>query len=136
MILRLVNFDFGAEMVNKFIVFGLIFVFVIVSGVWLSRTGRPLNAGILAVHKLIALGAAVYLAVTIYRIHQGSALQPVELAVSLLTLLFFIVLIATGGILSAAKAAPEAVHRVHQFMPYLVMLSSAASLYLLLVRRV
>ncbi len=123
-------------MYNKFVIAGLLFIFVIVSGVWLSRTGRPLNGLILAVHKLISLGAAAYLAVTIFRIHQGAPLTSLEMTASLITLIFFVAMIATGGILSAAKSAPDVIHRVHQFMPYMVMLSSAASLYLLLVRRV
>ena len=42
---------------TKFIIAGLFFVFILLSGVWLSRTGRPLNVLILTIHKLISLAA-------------------------------------------------------------------------------
>jgi hypothetical protein len=123
-------------MYNKFIIAGVLFVLIILSGFWLSRTGRPLNTAILTVHKLLALGAGVYLAITIYRLHQAAPLGPLEMAVSLVTLAFFLALIATGGMLSAAKTVPALVQRAHQVIPFMVILSSAASMYLVLVRRV
>jgi len=43
---------------------------------------------------------------------------------------------ATGGLLSAAKNLPGTVLTVHQIAPYLAILASAATLYLLLVRKV
>ena len=118
-------------MTNKFIIAGLFFVFILLSGVWLSRTGRPLNVLILTIHKLISLAAVVYLGITVYRIHQVAPLNPAATGAIAVTLVFFIGLFATGGILSAAKTVPALVLKIHQVMPYLVILSSSASLYLL-----
>jgi len=120
---------------TKFLFAGLFFVLIILSGLWLSRNGRPLSGIILTVHKLISVAAVVYLVITVYRIHQAAPLSSVEMAISVLALLFFIVMIATGGLLSTAKAMPGLVLKIHQIMPYGVVFSTAASLYLLLVRR-
>ena len=120
---------------NKFLIAGLFFVFIILSGFWLSHTGRPLNVIILTIHKLISLAAVVFLVITIYRIHQVTPLSPVDIAASAVTLLFFIVMIATGGLLSTTKTMPGIILKAHQIMPYLVILSTAATLYLLLVRK-
>ncbi len=122
-------------MSSKFLFAGLIFVFVLVSGFWLSRTGKPINTAILTVHKLISLGAGVFLGITIYRIHQVTPLSPFEMAAVAVTLLFFIAMVATGGMLSTAKPMPGVVLKVHQFMPYLVIISAFASMYLIQVRK-
>ena len=120
---------------NKFFIAGAFFVFMLLSGFWLSHTGRPLNVFILTVHKLISLGAVFFLAVTIYRIHQVTPLSPLEIAAGAVTLLFFIVMIATGGLLSTTLTLPGVVLTVHRVMPYLLILTTSATLYLLLIRK-
>jgi hypothetical protein len=122
-------------MENKLLIAGLLFVFMISSGFWLSRTGRPLNTFILTAHKFISLGAVVFLVMTVYRIHQASPLSPIGIAMSAVTIVLFIVMIATGGLLSIAKTMPEIIHKVHQITPYLVILFTATTLYLSLVRK-
>jgi hypothetical protein len=120
---------------NKFLIAGAFFVFIVLSGFWLSHSGKPLNVIILTIHKLISLAAVVYLAVTIYRIHQVTPLSLVEMIACALTLVLFIALFASGGLLSTAKAMPAAILKIHQITPFLVILSAAADLYLLLVRK-
>jgi hypothetical protein len=119
----------------NFAIAGLFLVFIILSGLWLSHTGKPINVFIMTIHKLISLAAVVYLVFTVYRIHQAVPLSPVEIVASAVTLLFFIVMIATGGLLSTAKPLPGLILKVHQIMPYLVIFSTAATLYLLLIRK-
>lgn len=123
-------------MSSKFLFAGLFFVFILLSGFWLSRTGKPINTAILTFHKLISLGAAVFLGIMIFRIHQVTPLNTFEAATVAFTLIFFIAMVATGGMLSTAKPMPGVVLKVHQLMPYLVILSTFASLYLVLVRKV
>jgi hypothetical protein len=119
-------------MSSKFILAGLFFLFILLSGYWLSRAGRPYSVILLTVHKLISLGAVVTLGITLYRVHQAAPLTPLAIAASTAALLFFLTLIATGGLLSAAKTLPGFVLKIHQVMPYLVILSTGASLYLTL----
>jgi hypothetical protein len=120
---------------QKYIITGLFLLFIILSGVWLSRTGRPLSVLILTLHKLISLGAVIFLIITVYRIHQAAPLNPLQLGISVLTLLFFIALFATGGLLSTTKTMPAVVLKIHQIMPFLVVLSTSATLYLVMFRK-
>jgi hypothetical protein len=115
---------------QKLLFTGLFLLFIILSGIWLSRTGRPLSVLILTLHKLISLGAVVFLAITVYR-HQAAPLTPLQLGISVLTLLFFITLFATGGLLSTTKTMPAVILKIHQITPFLVVLSTSATLYLL-----
>lgn len=116
------------------VVAGLFFVFIFLSGIWLSRTGRPLNVGISTVHKLIGLAAGVFLLATIYQRNQVVPLGATEWVAIVVTGLCFLGTVASGGFLSSDKPMPVAVLRVHQILPVLTALSSGITLYLALGR--
>jgi heme A synthase len=112
----------------------VLFLCIFVFGFWLSRSGKPYNQVIFTIHKLVALGAVVYLAVTVYRVHQAAPLTSAHTIIIALTALCFITVFVTGALLSLDKAMPLIVLRLHQVAPYLAVLSTTASLYLLLVQ--
>ena len=114
---------------------GLFFLLIFLSGYWLSHSGKPLNVIILTIHKLIGLVAGVFLVMTVYRIHQVAPLSPVEITAIVVTVLFFAGNVATGGLLSTDKTMPAVILRLHQITPYLTVLSTAVTLYLLLSRK-
>jgi len=113
---------------------GLFFLFIFLSGIWLSRTGRPLNVGISTVHKLISLAAGVFLLVTIHQRNQLVPLSGTEWIAIVVTGLCFLGTVASGGLLSSDKPMPVAVLRVHQIVPVLTMLSTGVTLVLVLGR--
>jgi len=117
----------------KIVFVGLFFLFMFLFGFWLSRNGKPYNMALFTMHKLIALGAVVYLVLTIAKIHQATPLTPIQFTAVIITALCFVVTAATGAMLSVDKVMPEIVHRMHQITPYLTVLSTGATLYLLLI---
>ena len=121
---------------NKFLIAGVFFVFIGISGYWLSHIGKPIHTVLLTIHKLISLAALAYLVVTLYRVHQAAPLGPAALATGVVSIGLFIGLIATGGLLSTPKIMPTIVTRIHHIVPYLVVISTAAALYFTLVRKV
>jgi len=116
---------------SKLVSTGLFFLFIFLSGLWLSRTGRPYSMLIITIHKLIGLAAGVFLGLTVYRIHQADPLSPVQIAAVVVTTLFFIVNVATGSLLSTNKPMPEAVSIINRFFPYLTVVLTGIMLYLL-----
>jgi hypothetical protein len=111
---------------------GLFFLLIFLSGFWLSRSGRPYPGLGFNLHKLIALGAVVFLGLMVSRVHQMVPLGPVQMAAVAITGLLFIGTILTGGLLSTGKSMPAAVSTIHHLVPYLTVLATAAALYLLL----
>jgi len=85
----------------------------------------------LNVHKLIALGVAVYLAVTAYRMHQAASLSGTELTVVVVTGVLFLASGIIGGLVSLEKPPPTILARLHLILPVLTAASTAATLYLL-----
>lgn len=117
---------------TKLVVAGLLFLFTILSGVWLSNSGKPLNSVIFTIHKLIAAGTVIFLTITIYNLYK--TLDPrtfVELAVIASNGLIFLALIVTGALLSIKIPLPAVILRIHQVAPLLALISSTFTVYLL-----
>lgn len=108
----------------------LFFVGIFGSGFWLTRAGRPYNGALFTIHKLIALAAVVFLAVTIYRLGRPAGLGGGQLAAVIGAGLCFVALIVTGGLLSALKVPPPATRVVHHILPYLALLTNVAAFVL------
>ena len=109
----------------------LLFVVIVLSGHWLSRAGKPYNVLVLAIHKLISLAAVILLVTTMVRSNRVGALSATALIAGVVSGLFFLSLIATGGLLSSELQTPAVVSKLHRVAPYLTILSTAVTLYLL-----
>jgi hypothetical protein len=123
----------GVEMGDipvSYAVSGLFFTLIFIIGFWLSRSGKPYNGILFNAHKLTVLATVVYLTVTIYKVHQAQPLGSVQITASAVTAACFLVTILTGGLGSLEKAMPAILLKIHRLVPYLTLLSSAASLYL------
>ena len=111
------------------------FLLIFVSGFGLSRSGRPYGVLLLTVHKLLSVGAVVFLTVVMVRVNRSVGLSSREWIVAIVTGLLFLGTIATGGLLSTAKPMPAIVHQLHQIGPFLTLAFTALTLYLLLARK-
>lgn len=109
----------------------LVLVAVLVTGFWLSRAGRPINSLLLNVHKLMALGVAVYLAVMAYRLHQAANLSSMEVTLVVVTGALFLASGIIGGLVSLEKPPPTILARLHLVLPILTAVSTAATLHIL-----
>jgi hypothetical protein len=111
---------------------GLLLFLVILTGIWLSRKGRPLNVGISTLHKLVGLAAGVFLLVTIYQRSRAVPLSGPEWIAIVVTGLCFLGTVISGAFLSSDEPTPLAVLRAHQIVPVLTVLSTGALLYLVM----
>ena len=112
----------------RFVGAGLFLLFIFLSGIWLSRSGKPLNGLILTIHKLISLAAGIFMIITLYRMNQAAALAATELIAAVVAALFFLGMAVSGGLLSTGKPMPPAILRLHQVVSVLTVLSTAVML--------
>jgi hypothetical protein len=111
---------------------GLLILLTILTGLSLSRMGRPHNVLISTAHKLVALGALVLLILAALRTNQAAGLSVAQMAVAGAAVLFFVGSIASGGVLMAVNGpAPLIVRQVHRYLPILTFFASAGSLFVL-----
>jgi len=118
---------------TKLVAAGILFLFTLISGMIVSHASRPLNVGLVTIHKLIAVGTVVLIAMSVnqlYKTVDGNIL--IEMSVMVISGILFLALIATGALLTREEMQlPEVVLKIHQVAPLLAMASSAITIYLL-----
>jgi hypothetical protein len=118
---------------SKLIAAGILFLLTLISGVILSRSGRPLNIGLVTIHKLIAVGTVVLVGMAVYQLYKtADGKVIIEMSFMIITGILFLTLIATGALLTREEMQlPEVVLKLHQAAPFLALISSSINIYLL-----
>ena len=126
----------------KAVMTGISFVFIFLFGFWLSRSSKPYNVLIFNFHKLISLAMSIFLIATIYQTHKTNSFSPVEILATVATVLIFSILFVTGGLRSveatgglenASQSIQTAIAIIHKVFPYMAVLATAVTLFLLQV---
>jgi hypothetical protein len=113
------------------ITLGLLFLFILLTGYWLNRSGNPYHVLLVTFHKLIGLGTGVYLGLSLYRISKIVPLDSIQIVMIAITVLCFAVNVATGSLLSTNRPMPKAVSLLNKYFPYLTLVSTGGMIYLL-----
>ena len=116
---------------SKVIYAGVGFLLTLISGVVLSKMGRPLNSAVFGAHKIIAVGTIVLIGLNIRDLAQVVGLQTVHPAIIWGTGLLLLALVVSGSLLSFDKLVLPITLRVHQIVPLLALACSAMSIYFL-----
>jgi len=113
------------------------FVIMFLSGFWLNRSGKPYGTLIFTIHKAIGLGLGFLLFIVVKQANQMFSFSPIEIAAVVVTVLFFIATVTTGSLLSipVSKPMPGIVSALNKIFPYITVLSTGVTLYLLLTRK-
>lgn len=102
-----------SSMVLKFICAGVLFLVTIVAGIWLSNSGKPLNPLLFNFHKLTALAAVIFAALTVRELYISTQVTAFT-AASLIALgVFILTLFVTGALLSLGKPVNRVVLAIH-----------------------
>lgn len=118
---------------SKIIIAGALFFFTLISGLIVSRSGRPLNVGLVSVHKLIAIGSVALAGMAVKQL-LGMADGKMILEVGLMVLsgILSLALIATGALLTREEMQlPALVLKVHQVAPLLTLVFSTFTFFML-----
>jgi len=123
------------SIVSKIISSGLLFFFTIVTGIWLSNSGKPLNSLILNIHKLIALGSVIFIMIVIRNLLKNAGSSQVLLSLIIMTGLFVLALFVSGALLSFGKPVNNIILTIHAVTPIPAVITTAMIIYLLLSRK-
>ena len=116
----------------RFLNAGLAFLLILPSGLWMSYSGKPYSMLVFNIHKLIGFGLFVFLTINVYWVNQATPLSFPQRTACIITGLFFLATMVTGGLVSISKVMPVGLSLSHKLLPYLTVLSTVVSLYLLL----
>ena len=115
----------------KLLIPGIVFLLTLASGLWLSRSGKPLKTGIFTVHKLIALAAVVVTALQTYNALTILDVEPIMIALIVVIGLCVVALFATGALMSAEKTGYRSLLMIHKIAPLLAVVAGILVIYLL-----
>ena len=110
---------------------GLLLLFTIITGFWLSYSGRPLNNGIFTIHKLIAVGAVIFMVITMKSMLKTADNRGVLSILVTVAGLSTLALFVSGALLSIKSQASNVWLIVHRVSPAFVVIITVVTLYLL-----
>jgi len=111
------------------------FVLAIITGIWLSNSGKPLNTTIFTIHKLIALGSVIFLAIIIRNLLKNAEINNVILILIIVAGFSVLALFVSGALLSLGKPVNNIILTIHSLTPILTVITTAMTIYLLVSRK-
>ncbi len=115
--------------VQKIILSSTLLCISILAGIWLSKSGRPLNTLLFNAHKLISLGFTVYTVYQIVRLEKVINFDPLTLALLLIAGLCVLALFISGALLSFDKVQPSFILWIHKLAPFVLCVFFALGTY-------
>ena len=114
----------------------IVTILTLLTGLWVSRLGKPYNTWVFYLHKLIAVAMIVVIGISVFNLYKTLEPQSIlVLAVIAASGLLLISLVVTGGLLSL-DISPQISLRIHQVFPFLALAASAVTLYMLVNNQV
>ena len=118
--------------VARFVTPVIVFLLTLASGLWLSRSGKPLKTGSFTLHKLIALAVQLWSPrckpTTPSRFRD---VAPIIIALIIVIGLCVVALFATGALMSAEKPGYHSLLTIHRIAPLLAVVAGVTVIYLL-----
>lgn len=119
--------------VSRIVLIGVLFLLTFAFGLWLSHAGKPYSSLLFNIHKLIALGAVIVTAITVYQARANVTIGSFTFTAVVATGLLFVALFVSGALLSIGQPDSAAILIVHRVAPWLVVITAALTMYSLAV---
>jgi hypothetical protein len=119
-------------MTTQIIFAGISFLLMVITGVVLSRLGRPLNKAVFAFHKIFSLLTIVLLVLValphLKVVEWGSTLMIAALLSGAMLLVSFV----SGALLSFENVMPKFVTIIHRISSVMVIVNTIATAWMML----
>ncbi|MDK2977334.1 MAG: hypothetical protein PWP52_29 [Bacteroidales bacterium] len=110
-------------MTVQLIINGIFFIFILISGIWLSKLGKPYGTVLFTIHKLIALAFIVYIFILSKGLFKTTELNLVMWIFMVAAALSVVLIFTTGGILSNQEEVKNSLVIVHRISSVVLLLS-------------
>jgi hypothetical protein len=111
----------------------LLFLFIFLSGYWLSKMGKPYSSFPFNIHKLIGLAAGVFLIMTVVRRNQAAPIDSPAVTILTVTAGGILRAVDNGRLSSLSQPIHTAISLIHKLFPYPAVFFTIATLDLLMV---
>ncbi|MFC2137237.1 hypothetical protein ACFLTE_03580 [Bacteroidota bacterium] len=114
----------------RLVLIGVLFILIALSGIWLSKLGRPLNNGVFTIHKLITVGTIILLVISTIKQHIFSQTVKIENIILLISGVALTISFITGALLSFGKLVNKFILTIHKISPIILIISFILYIYL------
>ncbi len=119
------------EMLSKVTIPGVLFLFTLVFGFWLSASGKPYHGLLFNLHKLIALGGVVLAIVQLSKIFKAGDVTIWLILLLAAGALSILALFVSGALMSAGKLDYAVMLTIHRIAPIVLFLAASRVLTIL-----
>ena len=109
----------------------LLFLATVVFGFWVRARGRPYQALLFNIHKLIALAGVVLMVIRLIKLDPFSSLPALALILVGVAFVCALAMFVSGALLSIQEEISRPVLGIHQISAALILLTALASIYVL-----
>jgi hypothetical protein len=120
LLLQIRNVFNTSIMILKFILSGILIALSVISGVWLSKMGRPLKSAIFTLHKLVSVITIILMVTIIYQLQKAIEKDNTEILFMAATGLFFVFALVSGALLSFERPVNKIILFIHKLSPLLL----------------
>jgi hypothetical protein len=126
------NMEVFISITLKLAAIGILFLLIVATGIWLTRTGKPYNPVLFNVHKVISLAGVVITGIVVYNMLVGIETIPVMWVLVIATGVFFIALLVTGGLLNLDKPFYNLFRTIHRVLSALSIVLNILIFYIIM----
>ena len=110
-------------MAIKLVTNSIIFIVTVISGIWLSKLGKPYKPLVFNIHKFIALAFIIYAILISRGIYKTIQMNPLLWILLILSGIFILLALISGGILSAKEELLNSISLTHKLSSTLALFS-------------
>lgn len=119
------------DILSKFFIPTIGFLVTVAFGFWLGKIGKPYNGILFNIHKLIALGTVILVAVQVYKILKEGGIQAMLVISTTSAAICVLALFASGAFLSIGNVKYETAKLIHNIAFAGAIIAAGSSIYLL-----
>lgn len=108
-------------MTTKLIFSALLFILALLSGFWLSKTGRPLNTAIFTIHKLSVIGGIILAFFVFIPFSKSQGIDAMGISLLIVSLVLLVTSFVSGALMSFDRFADTFVHSIHKVTPIITL---------------
>jgi len=119
------------EMLSKFTIPGVLFLFTLIFGFSLSASGKPYHGLLFNIHKLIALGCVVLAIMQLSKTIKTGDMSAWLILLLAASALGILALFVSGALMSAGKLDYASMLAIHRIAPIVLFLAASGVLTIL-----
>jgi len=104
------------------IISGVLLLFVIITGIWIKRQGKPYNIMLFTIHKLATLAVIVLVLLALRTIYNETGLTVSQWAITIGTGVIILATMISGGVISAKEQEIKSLQIAHKILPVLTLI--------------